>query len=99
MSVRFIKIRLNTDSPLDKDVIEALKGVNGQNTFIKKAILTYAGKGGEEIIAEKIASSVVEKLKSSPVLSVTVPVESDSVVDEQTAATSADIADDFLDQL
>ncbi|MBO4870123.1 MAG: hypothetical protein J5585_10475 [Clostridia bacterium] len=99
MSVRFIKIRLNTDSPLDKDVIEALKGVNGQNTFIKKAILTYAGKGGEEIIAEKIASSVVEKLKSSPVLSVTVPVESDSVVDEQTAAKSADIADDFLDQL
>ena len=61
MSVRFIKIRLNTDSPLDKDVIEALKGVNGQNTFIKKAILTYAGKGGEEIIAEKIASSVVGK--------------------------------------
>ena len=99
MSVRFIKIRLNTYSPLDKDVIEALKGVNGQNTFIKKAILTYAGKGGEEIIAEKIASSVVEKLKSSPVLSVTVPVESDSVVDEQTAAKSADIADDFLDQL
>ena len=99
MSVRFIKIRLNTDSPLDKDVIEALKGVNGQNTCIKKAILTYAGKGGEEIIAEKIASSVVEKLKSSPVLSVTVPVESDSVVDEQTAAKSADIADDFLDQL
>ena len=99
MSVRFIKIRLNTDSPLDKDVIEALKGVNGQNTFIKKAILTYAGKGGEEIIAEKIASSVVEKLKSSPVLSVTVPVESDSVFDEQTAAKSADIADDFLDQL
>ena len=99
MNVRFIKIRLNTDSPLDKDVIEALKGVNGQNTFIKKAILTYAGKGGEEIIAEKIASSVVEKLKSSPVLSVTVPVESDSVVDEQTAAKSADIADDFLDQL
>lgn len=99
MSVRFIKIRLNTDSPLDKDVIEALKGVNGQNTFIKKAILTYAGKGGEELIAEKIASSVVEKLKSSPVLSVTVPVESDSVVDEQTAAKSADIADDFLDQL
>ena len=99
MSVKFIKIRLNTDSPLDKDVIEALKGVNGQNTFIKKAILTYAGKGGEEIIAEKIASSVVEKLKSSPVLSVTVPVESDSVVDEQTAAKSADIADDFLDQL
>ena len=99
MSVKFIKIRLNTDSPLDKDVIEALKGVNGQNTFIKKAILTYAGKGGEEIMAEKIASSVIEKLKGSPVLSVAVPVLSASVVDEQTAAESADIADDFLDQL
>ena len=99
MSVKFIKIRLNTDSPLDKDVLQALKGVNGQNTFIKKAILSYAGKGGDELMAEKIASSVIEKLKSSPVLSVAVPVQSDSVVDEQIAAKSADIADDFLDQL
>ena len=99
MSVKFIKIRLNTDSPLDKDVIEALKGVNGQNTFIKKAILTYAGKGGDELMAEKIASSVIEKLKSFPVLSVAEPVQSDSVIDEQTAAKSADIADDFLESL
>ena len=99
MSVKFIKIRLNTDSPLDKEVLQALKSVNGQNTFIKKAILSYAGKSSEEIMAEKIASSVIEKLKNSPVLSVTVPVESGSVVDEQTAAESADIADDFLDQL
>ena len=99
MSVKFIKIRLNTDSPLDKDVLQVLKGVNGQNTFIKKAILSYAGKGGDELMAEKIASSVIEKLKSSPVLSIAAPIQSDSVIDEQTAAESADIADDFLDQL
>ena len=99
MSVKFIKIRLNTDSPLDKEVLEALKGVNGQNTFIKKAILSYAGKGGEEIMAEKIASSVVEKLKSSPVLSVVGPVQSETAVDKQAAADSADIADAFLESL
>jgi hypothetical protein len=99
MSVKFIKIRLNTDSPLDKEVLEALKGVSGQNNFIKKAILTYAGKGGDELMAEKIASSVIEKLKSFPVLSVAEPVQSDSVIDEQTAAKSADIADDFLESL
>ena len=50
-------------------------------------------------MAEKIASSVIEKLKSFPVLSVAEPVQSDSVIDEQTAAKSADIADDFLESL
>ena len=99
MSVKFIKIRLNTDSPLDKEVLQAIKGVNGQNTFIKKAILSYAGKGGEEIMAEKIAALVVEKLKSTSVLSVSEPIRSESVVDEDTAAESADIADAFLESL
>ena len=98
MSVKFIKIRLNTDSPLDKEVLDVLKGVNGQNTFIKKAILSYAGKGGEELMAERIAASVVEKLKNTPVLSVA-PVRSETVIDEQTVAESADIADAFLDSL
>ena len=98
MSVKFIKIRLNTDSPLDKEVLQAIKGVNGQNTFIKKAILSFAGKGGEEIMAEKIAALVVEKLKSTPVVSVA-PIRSESVVDENTAAESADIADAFLESL
>ena len=99
MSVKFIKIRLNTDSPLDKEVLEVLKGVNGQNTFIKKAILSFAGKGGEEIMAEKIAALVVERLKSTPVLSVTAPIRSETVVDEDTAAESSDIADAFLESL
>ena len=98
MSVKFIKIRLNTDSPLDKEVLQAIKGVNGQNTFIKRAILSFAGKGGEEIMAEKIAALVVEKLKSTPVLSVA-PIRSETVVDEDTAAESADIADAFLESL
>jgi len=44
MSIKFIKIRLNTDIPLDIEVLGALKGVNGQNTFIKRAILSYAEK-------------------------------------------------------
>ena len=99
MSVKYIKVRFNTNDPRDSAALDILKKVNGQNTFIKKAILSYAGKGGDEIMAEKIASSVIEKLKGSPVLSVAVPVQSDSVVDEQTAAKSADIADDFLESL
>ena len=99
MSVKFIKIRLNTDSPLDKEVLQAIKGVNGQNTFIKKAILSYAGKGGEEIMAERIAASVVEKLKNTTVLSVAEPIRSETVVDEDTAAESSDIADAFLESL
>ena len=99
MSVKFIKIRLNTDSPLDKEVLAALKGVKGQNTFIKKAILSYAGKGGEEIMAEKIASCILAKLQSTPVLSLAAPEQPEIAVDEQTAAKSAEIADDFLDQL
>ena len=73
--------------------------MSGQNIFIKKAILSYAGKGGEEIMAEKIASSVIGKLKGSPVLSVAVPIKSETAVDKQAAAESVDIADAFLESL
>jgi len=50
-------------------------------------------------MAEKIASSVIEKLRGVSILSLAVPERQDVTVDEQTAAESADIADDFLDQL
>lgn len=95
MSIKFIKVRFNTNASLDKKALDALKDVDGQNAFIKNAILSYAGKGEEDIIAEKIVSLLTEKLQNTPIIA------NPTVVQETDTGNEADmdIADAFLDSL
>lgn len=95
MSIKFIKVRFNTNVPLDKKTLDVLKSVDRQNAFIKNAILSYAGKGREDIIAEKIVSLLDEKLQSLPII--TNPTETQDTDTENNA--DMDIADAFLDSL
>ena len=50
-------------------------------------------------MAERIALSVIDKLKNTPVLSIAAPIQSEPVMNDDTAAESADIADAFLESL
>ena len=95
MSIKFIKIRFNTNASLDKKALDVLKGVDGQNAFIKNAILSYAGKGREDVIAEKIVSLLNENLQSVPIIMNPTGMQ-DTDTDNN---ADMDIADAFLDSL
>ena len=92
MSIKYIKIRFNTDDPSDRELLDRLKGMEGQNKFIKNAILSYIGKGKEDIIAEKVAALLLNNFQ-------TLPVIQSEIVDSDAADESADIADAFLESL
>ena len=92
MSVKFIKIRFNTDDPSDRELLDRLKGMEGQNKFIKNAVLSYIGKGKEDIIAEKVAALLLNNIQ-------TLPVIQSEIVDSDVADESVDIADAFLESL
>ena len=96
MSVKYIKIRFNTENDADMNAYSAVKGVDGQNAFIKKAILYYAENGKDETLAERIADLIFEKMKSLPPTAVSVPPPQEEKND---FSESADIADAFLDSL
>ena len=89
------KYHVNIDESIIEDVLRTGTADIADDRL--DVILSYAGKDGEEDMAEKIASSVIEKLNNSPVLPIAVPVQSKTDIDEQIAAESADIADAFLD--
>ena len=95
MSVKFIKVRFNTNVLADRKVIDILKAVDGQNAFIKNAILSYAGKGKEDIIAEKIVSLLTEKLQNTQIITNPTAVQSTDTGNE----ADMDIADAFLNSL
>lgn len=92
MSVKYIKIRFNTDDPSDRELLDRLKGMEGQNKFIKNAIFSYIGKGKEDIIAEKVAALLLNNFQ-------TLPIMQSEIVDSDAADESADIADSFLESL
>ena len=92
MSVKYIKIRFNTDDPSDRDLLDRLKGMEGQNKFIKNAVLSYIGKGKEDIIAEKVAALLLNNIQALPIIQ-------SEIVDSDAADESADIADAFLESL
>ena len=92
MSVKYIKIRFNTDDPSDRELLDRLKGMEGQNKFIKNAVLSYIGKGKEDIIAEKVATLLLNNIQSFPI------TQSESI-DNDTTDESVDIADAFLESL
>ena len=92
MSIKYIKIRFNTDDPSDRELLDRLKGMEGQNKFIKNAVLSYIGKGKEDIIAEKVAALLLNNIQSFPI------TQSESI-DNDTTDESVDIADAFLESL
>ena len=96
MSVKYIKIRFNTENTDDMNVYNAIKGADGQNAFIKKAILYYAENGKDEALAERVADLIFEKMKSLPPTAVPIPPQQEEKND---FSESADIADAFLDSL
>ena len=92
MSIKYIKIRFNTDDPSDRELLDRLKGMEGQNKFIKNAVLSYIGNGKEDIIAEKVAALLLNNIKSFPI------TQSESI-DNDTTDESVNIADAFLESL
>ncbi len=99
MSIKFVKVRFNTDVASDRKVLDVLRGIDGQNTFIKNAILSYSGKGTEDIIAEKVVSLLMEKLPSAPIISSASMPQNTSTENETVNDADMDIADAFLDAL
>ena len=99
MSVKYIKVRFNTNDPRDRAAMDILKKVNGQNVFIKNAIIAYEEKRQNEQLVETILASMRSALSNVQLVSPSVPIRSDEISDEDTAAASADIADAFLESL
>ena len=99
MSVKYIKVRFNTNDPRDRAALDILKKANGQNVFIKNAIIAYEEKRQNEQLVETILSAVRSALSNIQFVSPSVPVQNNEITDEDAAAASADIADAFLDSL
>ena len=99
MSVKYIKVRFNTNDPRDRTAMDILKKVNGQNVFIKNAIIAYDEKRQDEQLVETILAAVRSALSNVQLVSPSVSVSNDEISDEDAAAASADIADAFLDSL
>ena len=99
MSVKYIKVRFNTNDPRDRAALDILKKVNGQNVFIKNAIIAYEEKRQNEQLVETILAAVRSALSNVQLVSPSVPVQKSVVTDEDAAAASADNADAFLESL
>ena len=99
MSVKYIKVRFNTNDPRDRTAMDILKKVNGQNVFIKNAIIAYDEKRQNEQLVETILATVRSALSNIQLASPSVSVSNDEITDKDAAAASADIADAFLDSL
>ena len=99
MSVKYIKVRFNTNDPRDRAAMDILKKVNGQNVFIKNAIIAYEEKRQNEQLVETILAAVRSALSNIQLASPSLPVQNNEITDEDAAAASADIADAFLDSL
>ena len=99
MSVKYIKVRFNTNAPRALAALDILKKVNGQNVFIKNAIISYEEKRQNEQLVDTILTAVRSALSNIQLVSPSVSVSNDEISDEDTAAASADIADAFLESL
>ena len=99
MSVKYIKVRFNTNDPRDRTTLDILKKVSGQNVFIKNAIIAYEEKRQNEQLVDTILSAVRSALSNIQLVSSSVPIQNSEITDEDAAAASADIADAFLDSL
>ena len=98
MSVKYIKVRFNTNDPRDRTTLDILKKVSGQNVFIKNAIIAYEEKRQNEQLVDTILSAVRSALSNIQLVSSSVPIQNSEITDEHAAAASAEIADAVLDR-
>ena len=99
MSVKYVKVRFNTNDPRDRAALDILKKVNGQNVFVKNAIISYEEKRQNEQLVDTILTAVRSALSNIQLVSPSVPVQNNEIADKDAAAASADIADAFLESL
>ena len=99
MSVKYIKVRFNTNDLRDRAAMDILKKVNGQNVFVKKAIIAYEEQRQNEQLVETILAAVRSALSNVQLASPSASVSNEGITDEDAAAASADIADAFLNSL
>ena len=96
MSVKFVKVRFNTENARDMEIYSALNGMDGQNKFIKEAIRAYLNRENDEAIAERIVAALLPKLSHFQPAPVN---ETSGTAEPSSDSTSLSIADDFLDSL
>ena len=99
MSVKFIKVRFNLDNPKDRKVYEILRGISGQNSFIKNAVLSFHEQKQKESLVESIVAAVRSELSKVQTFSSPVPFQMTEPKDKDSAEENMDIADAFLDAL
>ena len=99
MGVKFIKIRFNTNNPDDQTALDILKRVDGQNAFIKRAIIAYDDNKQKKLLLDSIAAEVRSALSNMQFVPSSESVKKDKVTDKDALDESMDIADEFLDSL
>ena len=62
MSVKYVKVRFNTDNARDMEIYSELNGMDGQNRFIKEAVRAYLNRKSDDELAESIAAALLPKL-------------------------------------
>ena len=99
MGVKFIKIRFNTNNPDDQAALDILKRVDGQNAYIKRAIIAYDEKQQNKQLIESIVTAVRSALSNMQFEPSSVSLKKEEVTDKDALDESMDIADEFLDSL
>ena len=99
MSVKFIKIRFNTSNPDDQTALDILKRVDGQNAFIKRAIIAFDEKEQNKLLIDSVVAAVRSALSNMQFEPSSVSVKKEDVTNNDSFEESADIADEFLDSL
>ena len=99
MSIKFFKVRCNTDNPKDRTVMDILKKADKQNVFIKNAIIAYEENHQNEQLIDNILNAVPSALSNTQLVSSSGSIQNNEITDEDAVAASADIADAFLDSL
>jgi len=99
MGVKFIKIRFNTSNLDDQAALNVLKRADGQNAFIKRAIVAYDEKQQNKQLIDSIVTAVRHALSSMQFEPSSLPMQKEEVTDKDALDESMDIADEFLDSL
>ena len=99
MGVKFIKIRFNTNNPDDQAALDILKRADGQNAFIKRAIIAYDEKQQNKQLIDSVVAAVRSALSNMQFEASSVSVKNEDVTNNDSFEESADIADEFLDSL
>ena len=99
MGVKFIKIRFNTNNLDDQAALNVLKRADGQNAFIKRAIVAYDEKQQNKQLIDSVVTAVRSALSNMQFEPSSVSVKKEDTINNDSFEESADIADEFLNSL